>query len=242
MKEFFTWSTFRTVVLLLTILFLGEPSPRGVAAEADTLKVAYFDSPEMLDGAPAGWTRERYRGEPDLTMERDAVGVFLRMASRGDRAFGIRKKISVDLATYPFLNWRWRVHKLPARGDVRRADRDDQAAQIYVVYKKAGMHMTLQSPTVAYVWDNEAPRGLTVKSPQRLMGNVRYVVMRDGTDAIGQWHTERRNLLEDGRNAFPELHKESFPQQVQGMMLFINTHHTNSEAAGDVGDLSFSRR
>lgn len=223
---------------LLLVFFFCELSPGAMAA--DIVKVAYFNSPELVEGAPMGWTRERYRGEADLRMERDAAGIFLCLASRGDTASGVRNEFSLDLATHPFLNWRWRVHNLPQGGDIRRADRDDQAAQIYVIYKKAGMQMSLQPPALGYIWDNEAPRGLTAKSPQRLLGNVRYVVMRDKTDTLGQWRSEKRNLLEDGRNAFPELQGEKFPRWVRGILLFINTHHTNGEAAGDIGGLCFS--
>ena len=230
----------RALSLLMVFFCCGSPPSLG-AAEAEIAKIAYFGSAEIAEGAPVGWTLERYRGEPDLKMDRDETGAFLRLASRGDRAFGVRKEFSLDLAAYPFLNWRWRAHKLPAGGDVRRADRDDQAAQIYVIYKKAGLQMSLKPPALAYVWDNEAPRGLMVKSPQRLLGNARYLVVRDRTDVMGEWRSEKRNLIEDGRNAFPELPGDKFPRQVRGILLFINTHHTHDEAAADIGGLMFSR-
>lgn len=206
----------------------------------DHLKVTGFSSQSMPGGAPEGWTLLRYRGNPVMTMHK-TEDYYLRMMSSGDRAFGIRREVSVSLRQYPYLNWRWRVNRLPPEGDIRRIDRDDQAMQIYLIFKDPETIMAFHKPSLAYIWDSRAPQGLLVGSPQPSMDSVRYIVIRSGADTLGQWHREKRNVLTDSRHAFITAGKARPLETIQGILLFTNTHHTRGEAEADVGDIFFSR-
>jgi hypothetical protein len=166
---------------------------------------------------------------------------YLRMVCKGDTAFGIKKELAVNLREYPFLNWQWRVNRLPQGGDVRRADRDDQALQIYLIFGTPGTATSFREPTLSYVWDSAAPKGLFVKSPQRWLGAVHYLVVKSGADPKGQWYREKRNVSIDSWNAFGDIEKRAPLDLVRGILLFINTHHTKGEAEADIGEIFFSR-
>jgi hypothetical protein len=157
-------------------------------------------------------------------------------------AFGIKKEISVDVHSYPYLHWSWRALQLPAGGNIRRKDLDDQALQIYVIFPGTGFPEIYKSPAIGYIWDSEAPKGLMIRSPQTSMGYVRYIVLKNRTDALGTWHQETRNILEDYRKLFPEVNHGEPPGPIRSIMLFINTHHTNSNAEGHIGDINFSQK
>ncbi|MDA8126172.1 MAG: DUF3047 domain-containing protein [Deltaproteobacteria bacterium] len=218
----------------------GQASASEARKTPETLPVA-FPSPAMQDSAPEGWALQRYRGEPAMAMKVLDGPPYLRMVSQGDRAFGIKKELAVNLRETPFLNWQWRVNRLPQGGDIRRADRDDQALQIYLIFGTPGSSTSFREPTLAYIWDSEAPRGLLVKSPHRWLGAVRYLVVQSGADLKGQWHREKRNVLIDSRRAFGDLTRKAPLDQIRGILLFTNTHHTKGEAEADIGEIFFSR-
>lgn len=57
-------------------------------------------------------------------------------------------------------------------------------------------------PTLGYVWTNARLRaGDIVISPHHA-GASRTIVLQAGTEKLGQWLKERRNVLEDYRRAF----------------------------------------
>jgi len=235
------WITFGCLLWLFTACLPRQSSAAAIPADGDLLPVTGFSSRAMPGGAPEGWTLLQYRGDPVMTMQKDEDHHYLRMISSEERAFGIRKEISVDLREYPYLNWQWRVNRLPPEGDIRRADRDDQALQIYLIFKTPGTMLSFQEPSLSYIWDSRAPRGLMVGSPQRSMDTVRYIVVRSGTEALGQWHWEKRNVSTDSRNAFINTGKSQPLEIIRGILLFINTHHTKGKAEADMGEIFFSR-
>ena len=98
----------------------------------------------------------------------------------------------------------------------------------------------MKSPTIAYVWDNEAPKALMIKSPQKGMEYVRYIVLRNKADALGHWRQEKRNLYEDYKKVFNDIKSGEPIGPIKGLMLFINTHHRAGDAEGVIGDIYFS--
>ena len=75
-----------------------------------------------------------------------------------------------------------------------------------------------------------------------MLSNVRYLVLRNGKDSLGMWFTEKRNILKDVYRAFGERSSGSGPIIVKGVLLFINTHHTGSDAEGCIGNIYFSNQ
>jgi len=57
-------------------------------------------------------------------------------------------------------------------------------------------------PTLRYVWTNGAvPAGAVIDNPY-LPGTVRSIVVKSGTERIGTWVIERRNMVDDYVRAF----------------------------------------
>lgn len=167
----------------------------------------------------------------------------MQMISSGETAFGFRKKIYVDILAYPYLNWSWKATKLPDGGDIRKKDCDDQSIQIYLSLQipgEGGLFST--PPALAYIWDNKAPKDTLAKSPHAILSNVRYLVLRNGKDNLETWFTEERNILKDVYRAFGLHSSGNRPIMVKGVLLFINTHHTKSDAEGCIGNIYFSNQ
>jgi hypothetical protein len=209
------------------------------ATETDLIRGVSFTSPELVNGVPPGWILDRKAGTVNIRLEKEGEGFFLRLASDHNSAFGIKRELKVDLRQHPFLNWRWKAVRLPQGGDVRDSGLDDQAMQIYVAFPPTGFPERLNTPVLGYIWDNEAPRGWTGRSDQFGGGKMRYVVVRNKADRLGEWYTEKRNLYRDVQALFGD---PNWAYSVtRGIELYINSQNTRTAAEGCVSDLYFSR-
>lgn len=230
------------IVLFAAMSFMLLLPADGNSSSEGILKMMEFSDSHLKNGAPAGWQLLRYKGEPSFRVERIGDQFYLRMKSSGNTAFGIMKELAVDIRKYRYINWTWKALRLPQGGDVRQADQDDQVMQLYVIFSSRGVTDIMTSPTLSYIWDNEAPKNLMIQSPQKRMGYVRYLVLRNKTDAMGRWQKEKRNLYEDYKKMFKDIHAGEPQGPIQSLVLFINTHHTKSDAEGCIGEIYFSSK
>jgi hypothetical protein len=120
---------------------------------------------------------------------------------------------------------------LPAGGNACRKSTDDEAAQVYVAWLRTPE--SVRSRIIGYVWDSTAPPGTICKSEK--MSTVTYVVLRSGADELGQWITERRNVVEDFRTIYGEA-----PESPSAILLSIDSDDTNSSADALIGPILFT--
>ncbi len=226
--------------LFFFVVLMICPMSGVSAAENETIPATHFTSADLVRGVPPGWTLDRRAGTVNLRLEKDGDDFVVRLMSDRKSSFGMKRELRVDLKEYPILNWRWKAGRLPSGGDVRHAATDDQAIQLYVAFPATGFPAAFNTPIIGYVWDNEAPRGWTGRSDQIGGGKLRYIVIRNKTDRVGEWYTEHRNLYEDLRTLFRDL-KGPVATTV-GMQIHINSQHTKSDAEGWIGDIFFSRQ
>jgi outer membrane protein OmpA-like peptidoglycan-associated protein len=112
--------------------------------------------------------------------------------------------------------------------------------QVYVAFKSTGLLAITNTPVIGYVWDNEAPKGWSGRSPQLGGDKLRYIVLRNRTDQTGKWYTERRNLYKDYKKLFGDI-KGGEPQGLTtGLQIYINSQHTKSPADSLIGEIYFS--
>ena len=211
--------------------------PQGL----DIVRLAGFDTPQMQEGAPTGWLLDIKKGEPVISLERESQFYYLHMKSN-ESAYGIKNGIKIDIKEYPYLNWRWKVTRLPDGGDVRKSDKDDQAIQIYIAFTPTGFPEALNTPVLGYIWDNEAPKRWTGRSSAVGGGKLRYVVVRNNKDRLGQWYTEKRNIYEDYSKLLKDVEFAEPAGLTHGVEFYINTQNTGSAAESYIGDVYFSKR
>jgi hypothetical protein len=157
----------------------------------------------------------------------------LHLRSQGDNSTISRDlKGSVNLEETPILEWSWKVITLPAGGNACQKSTDDQAAQVYVAWLR--VPESVRSRIIGYVWDSTATAGTICKSQKT--STVTYVVLRSGSDELGKWITERRNVLEDFRRIYGEA-----PDKPTGLSLGIDSDDTRSSAESFIGPVIFTR-
>lgn len=222
------------------IFLLIFPSAAQTAINETVITVG-FSTSDTQKGVPSGWELDRKTGTVALRLERYGAGYCLNMVS-DQSSFGIKRAVKLNIREYPYLNWTWKVSKLPPGGDVRKSETDDQAAQIYLAFPAKGFPAKLNTPVIGYIWDNEAPKEWTGRSPQLGGGKMRYVVVRNKIDKLGRWYAEKRNIYNDYQKLFRDLQGGEPTGPTQGISLYINSQHTRSAAECYIGDIFFSRQ
>ena len=185
-------------------------------------------------GTPLGWEVAEFAGaDPSVELVRTDGRVAVRLRSERN-SFALHRDLVLDLQQYPVLSWSWKVSQLPAGGDIRVPGRDDQAAQVYVVFPRWPSPRT-SSDVIGYVWDTRAPVGTRLTHPKA--PNVRIVVVESGPERLDRWLRQRRNVAEDYQALFGR------PAPRAGKLgLMIDSNDTRSEAEALFGDLAFSPR
>jgi hypothetical protein len=234
--------TFGMISLILAIAFVLVGSDAVLSEKTGMIPAARFTDLPLKPGVPPGWVLERNSGNPNLSLKRDGDAVFLHLISEGRSSFGIKKQVQVDIRQYPYLTWRWKANRLPKGGDVRQYTRDDQALQLYIAFQPLGFPAKLKTPVIGYIWDNEAPKGWMGKSSKPGADKLRYVVSRNGSDALNTWYTERRNIYEDYRRLFKDVSGGEPKGPTKGIALYIDSQDTKSHAEGQIGEIYFSKR
>jgi hypothetical protein len=220
-------------------------------ASADPLVVGGFSTLSAGDPLPEGWepmTFDDIESHTRYTVVEDEGAGAIRADSRASAA-GLIRKISIDPAAYPVIQWRWKAANVLEAGDVRKKSGDDYPARIYITFaydsdrvgffKKAkyeavrlayGEYPPLGA--ISYIWASHAPVGTSVPNPYT--EEVRMIVIRSGPKHLGTWVTERRNVFEDYRRAFGED-----PPKISGVAIMTDTDNTGESATAYYGDIVF---
>jgi hypothetical protein len=211
-------------LVLLAILTLAV-APLGAALTH--VVVADFSSGLDPEGIPIGWQLKEKSGKADFALVQQDGLQALHLRS-DETSFSFQKKIDVDTRRFPILSWQWKVTHLPEGGDFRNSGRDDQAAQLFVVFSR--------TKAIVYIWDTTAPEGVVGDAAAPPFFNIKAVVVRSGAGETGRWIVESRNIYDDFRNIFGHE-----PPPAQGMRIQINSQHTESSAESFFADITFKR-
>jgi len=214
------------------VLVLAAASLAG--AQGNTVVIEdWSKQPVGKTGIPNGWQGQNW-GSPkyDFVIAADGQARVLHMKSSNEGST-INKELKLDLKPNCTLQWRWKAVTLPKGGDSRKKETDDQGIQLYVTFPR--FPQAVRSRIIGYVWDTSAPVGTIVKSEKA--GTVTYVVVRSGTDGLGQWHTESRNVCED----YKKIYSEDLNEPLGAVSVAIDSNDTKSTAESYVGEILFKK-
>ncbi|MDD5564497.1 MAG: DUF3047 domain-containing protein [Thermoanaerobaculaceae bacterium] len=197
-----------------------------------------------------GWRELRFAGVPATSYRNVAEdGRTVLLAAAEGSASLLYARVAGSLEATPVLRWHWRVDRLPAGGDVRRRAADDAGARVYVgfryrpalvpfgqrlAYWLARMKQGEYPPYsgIAYVWAASTPVGTRLLHPDypRLL----LVVVRSGSDRLGTWVEEERDVLADAVAAFGAP-----PPPISHLGVMTDADDTRSSAAARYGEIRF---
>ncbi len=178
------------------------------------------------------WTHRRFTGATEYeTTLLDGVAA-IRAIGR-DSASGLYRDISYRIADFPWLEWFWRVDQLQRTADIRVKDREDFGAAIFLIFGRPSM-LNRDVPTLAYVWTSDrVQEGTLVRSPHH-PDSLNDIVVRSGTDSLGKWVQERRNVADDFRKAFGR----EPPDLVEAVALFTDNDQTGEPVEAYYGTIT----
>ena len=207
-----------------THLASGPPGPSTVWVETFASAASFR----------AEWTVKKWRGAVDLLFETSQGAPALDLVSRSS-SWAFLRRVDVDLTRTPVLAWSWRVDAYPPSGDGRRAESDDEPAQVYVFFPGKGPAGRLQPRILGYTWETVPEAGTFYHSPKN--DGTRVFVLRSRRDGQGIWASEARDVAGDFERAFGE----SAPRPL-AVCFQIDSDDTASTARSAFAALRFTSR
>ena len=169
-------------------------------ASGDQMVLEDFQHPDAK-GFPQGWEAQRstVTAHETYKIQKEEGLSFLSAKSANQRVY--TKNITWDPKKHPVLTWRWRIRSIPENPDF-----------IAAIYPSLDVDLMFIPVNTKYVWSATLPVG-SVKEGG--MFSSTEMVIRSGTQPIGEWVEERVNVYED----FLKIHDHEPAPQAWGISL-----------------------
>lgn len=233
--------------LLVTVLSL----PSVLFADSSRiLEVGRFSTEPVGHTVPDGWKPLLFKKISRYTIyELIKDGDTVVVKARSDAsASGLTREIRIDPRDYPIVRWRWKIDNLLMKSDVSRKDGDDYPARLYITfeYDPAKVSFTKKLKYVTgqalfgpipigalnYIWEGKTQPGTIVDNAYTDFAKM--IVVRSGSQDVGRWVQEERNVYEDYKLAFGEE-----PPMINGVAIMTDTDNTKESATAYYGDILF---
>jgi hypothetical protein len=173
------------------------------------------------------------------------------IATSDNAISSVTTPLTADPTIFQYLKWEWKIESVLESGDMTRRDGDDFAARVYVTFDydssnlgfrdrvkytayRAFTSFDIPLRSLNYIWANKAEIGATGANP--FSDWVQYVVVQSGNDLAGEWHTEKRNILEDYRMVYGEE-----PPPISGITIMTDSDNTGESTRAYFGKITLSK-
>lgn len=220
------------------------------ACAADTVALKPFT--EMAPEPPAPWG---FVGLPGQTKPKTRFSV---VEIDGRKAVRVEAKESYGNIVHPVkfngtkatLSWAWKVETPVPGADLRQRQGDDTAVKVCVFFdmpldlvpfverqvQKIAQSKTsdpLPNATVCYVWDQALPAGTELDNA--FTRRMRYIVLESGPAKVGQWMSEKRDVMADFLKLFGAESPKAPP--ITGIAIGADADNTKSRSVSYVADI-----
>jgi hypothetical protein len=173
------------IVMILGVSDNGLVWAEGSEAQGssgDSILIEDFRNPDER-GFPQGWGAQRstVTAHETYTIQEEEGVSFLRAKKASQRVY--TKQMTWDPKKHPVLVWRWRLQAIPEGEEF-----------IAAVYPSLDTDLMFIPVNTKYVWSATLPVG-SIKEGG--MFSSTEMVIRSGTEPIGEWVEERVNVYED---------------------------------------------
>ena len=145
---------------------------------------------EQADNTPEGWHYLWHLGPAEIYQARQAPdgSACIHCQTQGNVGI-LQRDVDLRLDSSCEVSWRWCVEQIPSRLREDTVPSHDYLS--LAVEFDNGRDIT-------YYWSRSLPVGTGYDCPlPNWAGREFHVVVRSGTDGLGEWHAERRNLFAD---------------------------------------------
>lgn len=213
-------------LITLLILTVDQTHSKSLSTPPTPLTLVEVENSHdtIQQGLPSGWRASR----KDISMYSICAEngyPFLRINTQGG-CTSIGKQYSFSVTQFPYLEWKWRIHELPANGCENVIHLNDSGAGFYVIFRgRFKLNRILK-----YVWSTTLPVGTITASPYN--PNAMIVVLESGTHKLDTWVSELVNLHKDYERIFGGT-----PPPVEGFGVLSDADNTKSTACADYADI-----
>ena len=222
------------------------------AQSVAVLEVGKFSASQVGQAIPDGWKPLTFKKIPKHTsyeVVKDGGVTIVKAVSEGS-ASGLIKQVLIDPKEFPIVRWRWKIDNVLQRSDVALKEGDDFPARLYITFEyepdrvsfgkklkfKAGQALFGDIPIAAlnYIWETKTPVGTIVENAYTDFAKM--VIVESGTQKVGVWIDEERNIYEDYKLAFGEE-----PPMINGVAIMSDTDNTKEQVTAYYGDIVFQK-
>ena len=241
---------FRIFILLFIPLFLESSSLLGTA---NRIAIGKFTSEKEADGSPKGWETVTYLNTSPTSYEvLKYRGRYVLKAEGIGTSSSLFKEVKAELKDYPIISWRWKISNVIRQAIETREDRNDSAARVIVVFQTRPEEMPLWygleylirqalrknepvGPRIEYIWGNRIEKGRILDNPS--VKYSRVIVLETGEGKANLWIGEKRNLLDDYRDAFG-----TDPEGIRALGIQTDTDQSNEGVTAYYGAVFLSNQ
>lgn len=202
------------------ILFLIVTVSSASVNKIDVLKLPGID----------GWEKHIFSGETHYQVININNQYVLQATSQGT-ASALVKEVDIDLNKTPYMNWSWKVESILSNVQETQKSGDDYAARVYVVI--SGGFFFWQTRAISYTWASSQPKDSDW--PNAFTDKATVVAVESGTDRVGEWAIEKRNILKDVTNL---LGIEA--SRINAVAIMTDTDNSRQSAIAYYGDIFFT--
>lgn len=199
----------------------------STAFASEQLTISQFSTQSLED-----WNEKEFQNLTIYSFVKDGDKTVLK-AHANNSASGLFKEQTINLAEYPYLNWRWKTTTRLNVDDEKTKLGDDYSARIYII--KDGGFFFWNTKALNYVWaKNEAIESVwpNAFAPD----NAMMIAVRSKADALNTWFSEKREVAKDFKQAFGEGITE-----IDGIAIMTDTDNSQDETISYFGELYFSK-
>lgn len=213
-------------IFLSVILFIVTIT--GISTQCTAEQTILIENFEQ--GLKPQWKSRTIHGKTQYRIIKTENNHVLRAEST-DSASALIYRYQYNLKEYPVLTWRWKVTHVIKKGNVMTKEGGDCAARIYVIFPSWFMLLTR---SINYVWANKPIKGKYFPSP--FYSRSIIVAVESGSENIGTWVTEQRNVYEDFKKFFREE-----PPLVGGIAIMTDTDNTGGSVTAYYDDIKIRK-
>jgi hypothetical protein len=192
-------------------------------------------------------TKPVTRFVPEQVAERPALRV------EADHSYGtLVFDLPAPQAAPRLLQWSWRVEQPNPAADLRTRGGDDTPVKVCLSFDlpienlgfgerqllrfmRSSSDEPVPAATLCWVWGAAEPRGALIENA--FTRRVRYIVLRNGSDASATWFDESRDIAADFKRAFGE--ESAAVPPVLGAVVGGDADNTAARSVAHVRGLHF---
>jgi len=222
------------VIGIVTLFFLALEAILVPSSESSIRVASYLEqsAETSYQNFPGEWSVKKWQGPVEVKVIQEDGRKVLRVTSH-QAGVSLHRGLAFNVNANPVLSWEWKVSNLSIAGDAPGKVLDTHPAGVYLMFPR--FPALMNSQFIGYIWSDVLPVGTIIQSPSN--ASVFHVVVRTGSDSLGSWVSEERDVVADYKKIFGQS-----PSKLGGISLILDSADVKPEMTNFFGSIDFNPR